>query len=143
MRIPKLLMILTVLACAPCNADDTEALSIAKRVAMGGEFVDVEANARQMTSMLIAKNPSLAEYETRIVEIIVAHLRSEEMLNGVASVYVENFSLDELKELELLMQNPVMIKWLENMPTIMPQILAVQRDVLGKAISDIDQLVAE
>lgn len=143
LRISKAFLILVLLTCLPCNADDSEALSIAKRVAMGGQYVDIDANAQQMATMLISSNPGLANHELEIVEILKEHLQSEELLNGIAIIYVDNFSLDELKELELLMQNSVMIKWLANMPTIMPRIVKVQRESLARVFPRIEKLLDE
>ena len=110
---------------------------------MGGQYVDIDANAQQIATMLISNNPDLVNHELEIVDILKEVLQSEELLNGMAGIYVDIFSLEELKELELLMQNPVMVKWLENMPTIMPRIVEVQRESLATVFPKIDKLLDE
>jgi hypothetical protein len=116
------------------RADERSALDIAKAMVQGGQAVDVEANVVSIATVILEKNPGFDNKREALEEALVKVLTSDEMITEMAIVYLDHFSRDELLELEKLMDHPVMEKWLQNMPTIMPRLAAAQSNYVQPAI---------
>jgi uncharacterized protein len=65
------------------------------------------------------------------------------MIDGVAAVYANNFTADELREIEAFYRQPVGQKMLEKLPAISQQSLAVGQEVSRKAAEDLRQRLTE
>jgi hypothetical protein len=65
------------------------------------------------------------------------------MVDGIATVYANNFTAAELREIEAFYRQPVGQKMLEKMPAISQQALAVGQEIGRKAADDLRQRLTE
>jgi uncharacterized protein len=65
------------------------------------------------------------------------------MVDGVATVYANNFTAAELREIEAFYRQPVGQKMLEKLPVIGQQALAVGQEIGRKATEDLRQRLTE
>ena len=65
------------------------------------------------------------------------------MLNDVAAVYANNFTVAELRDLETFFQRPVGQKYLEKAPAVMQQVNQVTQDASRKAADDMRTRLTE
>jgi hypothetical protein len=65
------------------------------------------------------------------------------MVDGVATVYANNFTAAELGEIEAFYRQPVGQKMLEKLPVISQQALAVGQEIGRKAAEDLRQRLTE
>jgi hypothetical protein len=65
------------------------------------------------------------------------------MVDGIATVYANNFTAAELREIEAFYRQPVGQKMLEKMPAIGQQALAVGQEIGRKAAEDLRQRLTE
>ena len=65
------------------------------------------------------------------------------MVDGIATVYANNFTAAELREIEAFYRQPVGQKMLEKMPAISQQALAVGQEIGRTAADDLRQRLTE
>jgi hypothetical protein len=65
------------------------------------------------------------------------------MIDGIATVYANNFTAAELRDIEAFYRQPVGQKMLEKMPAIGQQALAVGQEIGRKAAEDLRQRLTE
>jgi uncharacterized protein len=65
------------------------------------------------------------------------------MIDGIATVYANNFTAAELRDIEAFYRQPVGQKMLEKMPAIGQQALAVGQQIGRKAAEDLRQRLTE
>ena len=65
------------------------------------------------------------------------------MLNDVAAVYANNFTVAELRDMETFFQRPVGQKYLEKAPAVMQQVNQVTQDASRKAADDMRTRLTE
>jgi uncharacterized protein len=65
------------------------------------------------------------------------------MVDGIATVYANNFTAAELRDIEAFYRQPVGQKMLEKMPAIGQQALAVGQEIGRKAAEDLRQRLTE
>ncbi len=65
------------------------------------------------------------------------------MVDSVATVYANNFTAEELRQIEAFYRQPVGQKMLEKMPAISQQALAVGQEIGRKAAEDLRQRLTE
>ena len=65
------------------------------------------------------------------------------MIDGIATVYANNFTAVELRDIEAFYRQPVGQKMLEKMPAISQQALAVGQEIGRKAAEDLRQRLTE
>ena len=65
------------------------------------------------------------------------------MIDGIATVYANNFTAAELRDIEAFYRQPVGQKMLEKMPAISQQALAVGQEIGRKAADDLRQRLTE
>jgi len=77
----------------------------------------------------------------KIVEAYAPHLKA--MVDAAATVYVNNFTVDELREMEAFYHSPPGQKLLQNSQAIAQQIDQIGRDGTRKAAEDLRMRLAE
>jgi uncharacterized protein len=65
------------------------------------------------------------------------------MVDGIATVYANNFTAAELREIEAFYRQPIGQKMLEKMPAINQQALSVGQELSRKATEDLRQRLTE
>jgi hypothetical protein len=65
------------------------------------------------------------------------------MIDGIATVYANNFTAAELRDIEAFYRQPIGQKMLEKMPAIGQQALAVGQEIGRKAAEDLRQRLTE
>jgi hypothetical protein len=65
------------------------------------------------------------------------------MIDGIATVYANNFTAAELGEIEAFYRQPIGQKMLEKLPVINQQAIAVGQEVARKAADDLRQRLTE
>ena len=65
------------------------------------------------------------------------------MLNDVAAVYANNFTVAELRDMETFFQRPVWQKYLEKAPAVTQQVNQVTQDASRKAADDMRTRLTE
>jgi hypothetical protein len=65
------------------------------------------------------------------------------MVDGIATVYANNFTAAELREIEAFYRQPIGQKMLDKMPAISQQALAVGQEIGRKATEDLRQRLTE
>jgi hypothetical protein len=65
------------------------------------------------------------------------------MVDGIATVYANNFTAAELREIEAFYRQPIGQKMLEKMPAISQQALAVGQEIGRKAAEELRQRLTE
>jgi uncharacterized protein len=65
------------------------------------------------------------------------------MVDGIATVYANNFTASELNEIEAFYRQPIGQKMLDKMPVISQQALAVGQEIGRKAADDLRQRLTE
>ena len=67
----------------------------------------------------------------------------ESMVDGIVTVYANNFTVQELQEIEAFYRQPIGQKMLEKMPSISQQAIALGQEVGRKAADDLRQRLTE
>jgi hypothetical protein len=65
------------------------------------------------------------------------------MVDGIATVYANNFTVQELREIEAFYRQPIGQKLLEKTPTVSQQALAVGQEIGRKAAEDLRRRLTE
>ncbi|MBU2862502.1 DUF2059 domain-containing protein [Reinekea forsetii] len=128
------MFVFILVACSFGSADERDAVEIAKSVVSGGTLLDIDENIKSIASVILERNPGYDSKRDILMASLKSAMTSEEMLMDMSAIYVEHFTREELLELEKLMESPAMVKWLKNMPTIMPQLVDAQRKYIQPAI---------
>ena len=66
-----------------------------------------------------------------------------QMVDGIATVYANNFTTDELRQIEAFYQQPAGQKMLQKMPAISQQAMAIGQEIGHKAADDLRQRLTE
>ena len=125
-----------ILLAIPSLAKDRTSLDIAKNVVKGGQIVDIKENAISVVNVIIINNPRFENKRNDLESAFEEVLKSDKMITQMAEIYTIYFTKSELLELEKLMRNPVMVKWLKNMPLIMPELVKVNNNFLQRTIAE-------
>ena len=102
----------------------------------GGQIVDIKENAISVVNVIIINNPRFENKRNDLESAFEEVLKSDKMITQMAEIYTIYFTKSELLELEKLMRNPVMVKWLKNMPLIMPELVKVNNNFLQRTIAE-------
>jgi hypothetical protein len=65
------------------------------------------------------------------------------MVDGIATVYANNFTVQELREIEAFYRQPIGQKLLEKTPAVSQQALAVGQEIGRKASEDLRRRLTE
>lgn len=133
--------ILSTLAGAGFAADDA-ALEIAAKLAARNGMIDVDELARKMTEYQLERQPALKPYRRVMVEFFAEFFNSAEVHREMAVVYAEHFTLEELRELEALMRNPLLAKFQRLTPELLPQMLAATEPLLFSQVDELEARIA-
>lgn len=66
-----------------------------------------------------------------------------QMVDAIATVYANNFTVDELRQIEAFYQQPVGQKLLEKVPVVSQQAMAIGQEIGRKAADDLRQRLTE
>jgi uncharacterized protein len=84
------------------------------------------------------------DYETMLPAVADAYAPFyNAMVDGIATVYANTFSVDELRQLEVFYRQPVGQKFLEKLPALRQQSVQIGEDTARKATEDLRARLTE
>ncbi len=137
-----ILALLIVFGSQPTLAVDDEALKIGIRLAANNGMIDVNALAEKMTEYQLEREPVLKPYRHVLVKFFKEFYSSEEVYLAMGYVYAEHFTLEELKELEILLRNPLIAKLQRETPNLLPIMLGATEELLFSKVDELQVRVA-
>ena len=136
------LVLLLVFGNQPTLAVDDEALEIGIRLAANNGMIDVQALAEKMTGYHLQREPALKPYRHVLVKFFEEFYNSNEVHMAMGYVYAEHFTLEELKELEALLRNPLIAKLQRETPKLLPLMFGATQELLFSKINELEARVA-
>ena len=133
---------LFLIGTQPVSAVDDEALEIGIRLAANNGMIDVQALAEKMTEYQLEREPALKPFRHVLVDFFVDFYSSDEVYLAMGYVYAEHFTLEELKELETLLRNPLIAKLQRETPKLLPVMLGATEELLFSRVGDLEARVA-
>ena len=142
---------LLLLVCnASAQAPSSEAMEAARKLVATLKIADQYRAA--LPQLMLKLRPVVAQdrpeierdYEAMmpmIADAFTPYYTS--MVDGVATVYANNFTATELREIEAFYRQPIGQKMLEKTPLISQQALAVGQEIGRKAAEDLRQRLTE
>lgn len=122
MKISKLFFLLTFLCISSMSAADIASEKEAEKLlnVMGMDQA-LEQSISQMLDVQLQQNPALAPYKGVMLEFLAKHMSYESLKPDLLKIYSEEFTTDELKEINSFYATNIGKKTIEKMPTLMAQ----------------------
>ncbi len=134
---------LFLVSIQPVRAVDDEALEIGVRLAINNGMIDVQTLAEKMTEYQLEREPALKPFRHVLVDFFVEFYSSDDVHLAMGYVYAEHFTLEELKELETLLKNPLIAKLQRETPKLLPLMLGATEELLFSKVDDLQARIAE
>jgi hypothetical protein len=143
--------VLLLLACgASAQAPSPEAMNAARKLVVTLKIAD--QYRAQLPQLLLKLRPVVAQDRPEIerdydamtapgAEIYAPYLAA--MINQIAAVYAQNFSVDELRQIEAFYAGPAGKKFLEKSDALAQASAQISQDVSQKAADELKQRLIE
>jgi len=154
----RLAFVLIVLAVGPASAQVDSHLQAAKDLLAASNadqmaekmidavFSQVEAPFKQMAEQLEIseeQEPIFEEYRRRLLELMKEEMSWEEMEPGLAKLYAEYYSEEELLELTQFYLSPIGKKFLSKMPELMQESMRMSQARIQDFLPKLQELQME
>jgi len=154
----RLTFVLIVLAVGPASAQVDSHLQAAKDLLAASNadqmaekmidvvFSQVEAPFKQMAEQLEIseeQEPIFERYRGRLLELMKEEMSWEEMEPGLAELYAEYYSEEELLELTQFYLSPIGKKFLSKMPEVMQESMRMSQAMIQDFLPKLQELQME
>ena len=131
---------LIVISVAPAPAQSPDAVAAAKQLMTTMKSADqfkaiLPALMRALKPAVVQNRPDVERDYDALVPMLTETMnaRVNDLLDKVAAVYAKNFSADELKELDAFYRGPLGQKFVQKLPAVTQESLAIGQD-FGRTI---------
>ncbi len=125
-------LVLTLIAVAPAPAQSPDAVAAAKQLMTTMKSVDqfkaiMPSLFRALKPVIVQNRPDIERDYDALVPVMMEAMNSrvEELLDKIAALYAKNFTADELNEITAFYRGPTGQKFVQQMPALMQQSVAI------------------
>ena len=133
-------LLLILISIAPAPAQSPDAVAAAKQLMTTLKSADqfkaiLPALMRALKPAVVQNRPEVERDYDALVPILTETMngRVNDLLEKVAAVYAQNFSADELKQLDAFYRGPLGQKFVQKLPAVTQESLAIGQD-FGRTI---------
>lgn len=133
-------LVVILISVAPAPAQSPDALAAAKQLMTTMKSADqfkaiLPALMRALKPAVVQNRPDVERDYDALVPMLTETMnaRVDDLLDKVAAVYAKNFSADELKQLDAFYRGPLGQKFVQKLPAVTQESLAIGQD-FGRTI---------